>query len=115
MLFACYQHMLLSKFYVPAHHSLYFVCITTLCITGFQIFVKTLTGQTTCITLKVKASDTIESVKTKIYDIEGIPPAQQRLMIKGIQLEDSCTLCDCEIDEKSTLYLVTSMETSGNM
>lgn len=69
----------------------------------YQIFVKTLTGKT--ISIDVTEKDTIEQLKAKIAEKEGMPEDQQRIIYAGQELNNVKTLIDYNIQKEATLHM----------
>ena len=80
---------------------------------GISFYVKTLTGKT--LTINLKVTDCAKDVKQEIQDKEGIPPDQQRLIYSGQQLKDEEILNDLGITNGSTLHLVLRLRGGGGI
>ncbi|KAH7119089.1 ubiquitin-related domain-containing protein [Dendryphion nanum] len=72
-----------------------------------QIKVRTLTGKE--IELDVDADYTIQRIKERVEEKEGIPPAQQRLIYGGKQMADEKTAADYQLEGGATLHLVLAL------
>ncbi|KAI1419500.1 hypothetical protein F5Y12DRAFT_777565 [Xylaria sp. FL1777] len=77
----------------------------------FSVTVVTLTGGINHI--QCSRTDTIDSLKESIQDLEGIPTDEQRLIFNGKQLEDGRTLSDYNVEKNSVIHMVLRLRGGG--
>ena len=65
-------------------------------------------------TLEVKHTDTVGSIKEKIQDELGLPTEDQRILFSGKQLEDEVTLAMYNIQRESTVHVISSLRKSSS-
>ncbi|KAL9227829.1 hypothetical protein vseg_003475 [Gypsophila vaccaria] len=97
-----------SDYNIPHHATLQLMAPL---LGGTMIKVKTLTGKE--IEIDIEPTDTIDRVKERVEEKEGIPPVQQRLIYAGKQLADDKTAKDYNIEGGSVLHLVLALRGGG--
>ena len=65
--------------------------------------------------VEAEEEDTIEDIKNKIAEKEGVPVDQQRLIFGGKQLESEKTLADYDVQEDATFHMVLRLRGGGNI
>ena len=87
---------------IPEHATLRVTFVAT--VATMQIYVKKLTGKT--ITLEVKPSDSIDSIKAQVQDKWAIPPDKQCFFFACKKLFDGRTLDDYNIEKETTIHMI---------
>ena len=95
---------------IPPRYAFAISSIERTSSSSYQIFVKNLLGKS--VALDVQATDTVQAVKQKLQDREGIPAEQQRLVYTTKELDPTRTLADYNIQRDATLHLVLRLRES---
>ncbi|KAJ4813699.1 hypothetical protein LUZ62_026265 [Rhynchospora pubera] len=94
----------LADYNIQQQSMLYLVCPLR---GGTMIKVKTLTGKE--IEIDIEPTDTVDRIKERVEEKEGIPPVQQRLIYGGKQMADDKTAKEYNIEGGSVLHLVLAL------